>query len=129
MEHANVRLLRDAYAAFAAGDMRGFLAFCATGVTFRFPGNGLLGGRHSTSDFFAKLTPAMDAIGGSLHEEPLHYAADADHGFVVVAQLADRDGETHTWTCVHLWRIVEGKLAEFREFIDDPITYDAAWHK
>lgn len=129
MEHANVKVLRDAYAAFAGGDIAVFLGFCTPEITFEFPGAGVLAGRHTKAEFLAKLGPAMEAVANTLHEEPLHFHAGDEHGFVVVAQRAERDGTQRAWTCVHWWRIRGGRLAEFHELIDDPIAYEATWHR
>ena len=129
MAHPHEKLLRDAYAAFAGGDLPGFLALCAPDITFHVPGSGLLGGAHSREGFVAKLGPAMQAIAGTFREEVTALAANDEGGAVLVAQRAERDGKLHSWNAVHWWRVQGGKLAEFREFVDDPVAFDRAWHK
>ncbi len=128
MTHPNEALLRKAYAAFAEGDTPGFLALCTPTITFRMPGKGLLGGHHSKDVFFAKLGPAMQAVGGTFHEEVLRVVASDEEGAVMAAQGAERDGKSHRWNVLHWWRIEGGRLAEFREFVDDQLAFDAAWH-
>ena len=90
MEHANVKRLRDAYAAFAAEDRAGFLAFCATGVTFR--PTPTTGAWWSPGALVATASPTRGPVctGGESWKE---------------------------------------SSPSFREFIDDPIAYDAAGHK
>ena len=129
MTHPNETLLREAYAAFAKGDIPGFVALCTPDISFHVPGKGLLGGSHSLEQFLAALGPAMGAVGGSFREEVTHVVASDGEGFVMAAQRATSDAIEHRWNAVHWWRISGGKLAEFREFIDDAGAFDAAWHR
>src|SRR6202167_1057408 len=129
MSHPNAALLRTAYAFFAQGDVAGFFALCKPDIRLHVPGKGLLGGTFTAGEFIAALGPAMGAVAGSFREEVLRVVADDEGGCALVAQRAERDGKEQRWNAVHLYRIAEGKLAEFREYIDDPIAFDAAWHR
>jgi ketosteroid isomerase-like protein len=91
------------------------------------PGNGLLSGWQTWAEFLAKLGPAMQAVAGSFREEVLWVVVDDDNVCVLAAQQAKRDGRLHRWHAVHLWRIEDGKLAEFSELVDDFATFEAAW--
>jgi ketosteroid isomerase-like protein len=122
-------VLRAAYAAFARGDVPGFLALCTPDIRFRIPGDGLLSGHLSRDEFLAKLGGAMAAVGGTFHEEVLGIAVSDDSGVALTAQRAERDGTLHTWSSVHWWRFRDGKLAELHEFIDDAAAFDRAWHR
>jgi ketosteroid isomerase-like protein len=122
-------ILRDAYLTFAKGDIPGFLALCTPEITFRVPGDGLLGGHHSTEAFLAKLGPAMQAVSGTFREEVIRIAASGDEGVVLAHQQAERDGKVHQWNAVHWWRFRNGKLSEFHEFVDDPAAFERAWHR
>jgi ketosteroid isomerase-like protein len=129
MPNANEKLLRDAYAAFAKGDMPAFVALCAPSITFTVPGEGLLSGRHARDEFFGKLGPAMGAVAGSFREEIVRLVAGEREGVVWTAQRADRDGRTHRWNAVHWWEIADGKLVSFTELVDDAASFGAAWHR
>jgi ketosteroid isomerase-like protein len=129
MASPNETLLRNAYAAFARGDVPGFLALCTPDIAFHVPGKGLLSGSHTKEQFLAALGPAMGAVAGSFREEVVRVVASDTDGCVLAAQRAERDGKEHRWNAVHLWRIVNGKLAEFREYTDDEVSFDAAWHR
>jgi ketosteroid isomerase-like protein len=129
MPHANETTLRNAYAAFARGDLNGFYALCRPEIQFHVPGSGVLSGSRRWPEFLQVLGPAMEAINNSFREEILHLAANDTDGFVMVVQQADRDGRTYRWNAVHHYRIEGGKLAEFREFTDDQTTFDRAWRK
>lgn len=129
MAHPNETLLRTAYAAFARGDVAGFFALCTPSITFHVPGDGLLGGRATKDEFLAKLGPAMGAVGGTFREEVVRIVASDTDGCVLAAQRAVRDGAERRWNAVHLYRIENGKLAEFREYTDDQAAFDATWHR
>jgi ketosteroid isomerase-like protein len=125
--HVNETLLRNAYAAFARGDLTAFEALCQPDFTLRVPGSGLLSGTHTWPGFLAKLGPAMQAVGGSLHEEVVRVAVTDRDGAVFAAQSVDRDGERLSWNVAHWWNIKDGKLAAFHEFVDDPAAFERAW--
>ena len=127
--HAHETVLRGAYAAFARGDIPGFLALCTADITFRVPGDGLLSGQLSGDAFLAKLGEAMPAVGGTFREEVLGVTVSDDAGAVLAAQRAERDGKLHTWNAVHWWRFRDGKLAAFEEFVDDAAAFGRAWHR
>jgi ketosteroid isomerase-like protein len=129
MTHPNESLLREGYAAFARGDVQGFFSLCTPDFRMYVPGNGLLSGTHTKDSFLAALGPAMGAVAGSFREEVVRIVANDTDACVYAAQRAERDGKTHTWNAVHLYRIAAGKLAEFRELTDDQAAFDAAWHR
>src|SRR5690242_13096692 len=127
--HANETILRNAYLAFAKGDIPGFLALCAPDITFRVPGDGLLAGDHARDAFLAKLGPAMQAVAGTFREEVVRIAATDEDGVVLAHQQAERDGKVHRWNAVHWWRFRNGKLASFDEYVDDSAAFERAWHR
>jgi ketosteroid isomerase-like protein len=129
MSHPNATLLRHAYDLFAKGDVAGFFALCTPDIRFYVPGNGLLSGTFTTTEFVAALGPAMGAVGGTFREEVLRIVADDESACVLAAQRVLRDGKEHRWNAVHLYRIAGGKLAEFREYTDDQAAFEAAWHR
>jgi ketosteroid isomerase-like protein len=129
MPHPHEPILRSAYVAFAKGDIPAFLDLCTPDITFRVPGAGMLGGYHKKDQFLAKLGPAMGAVGGTFREEVVRIATSDDGGAVFAHQQAARDGTMHQWNAVHWWRIQNGKLAEFHEFVDDPAAFERAWHR
>jgi ketosteroid isomerase-like protein len=127
--HPHETILRRAYLAFAKGDMAAFLELCSPDITFRVPGDGLLGGHHTRETFLAKLGPAMQAVSGTFREEVTHVATSDDGGAVLAQQQAERDGKVHRWNAVHWWRMRDGKLSEFQEFVDDPGAFERAWRR
>jgi ketosteroid isomerase-like protein len=127
--HPNEQLLRAAYSAFAAGDIPGFTRLCTPDFRMHVPGSGLLSGEHSWTEFLGLLGPAMQAVEGSFREEVVRVVASDELGAVVAAQEARRDGALHRWSAVHVWRIADGALAEFWEYLDDARAYEAAWHR
>ena len=51
MAHSNEETLRAAYAAFAQGDLNGYLQYCTDNITFRVPGKGKIAGTHKRDQF------------------------------------------------------------------------------
>ena len=52
MTHPNEEILRAAYAAFAQGDLNGYLQYCTDNITFRVPGKGKIAGTHTRNESF-----------------------------------------------------------------------------
>jgi ketosteroid isomerase-like protein len=123
------KTVRDAYAAFTRGDIPGFLALCTPDITFQVPGDGLLSGTLAKDEFLAKLGPAMQAVGGTFREEIVELVSGVESAAVLVAQQAERDGRLQRWKAVHWWGLRGGKLASFRELLDDAASFERAWHR
>ena len=128
MSHSNEDLLRKAYELFARGQFDAFFALCDAGISFRCPGRNALSGNHpSWQAFLAVVGPMMQVTGGSFREDVLRIIANDTDGCVEIAQRVERDGKQYRWGAVHLYSIKNGKLAAFREYVDDQIAFDEAW--
>lgn len=121
--------VRAAYAAFARGDIPGFLALCTPDIMFQVPGDGLLSGTLARDEFLAKLEPAMNAVAGTFREEIVELVTGAESAAVLVAQQAERDGRLQRWNAVHWWSVRGGQLASFRELVDDAESFGRAWRR
>ena len=53
MVHSNEENLSKAYAAFAQGDLNGYLQYCTESITFRVPGKGKISGHHTRGQFIS----------------------------------------------------------------------------
>jgi len=53
MAHSNEEVLSKAYAAFAQGDLNGYLQYCTENITFRVPGKGKISGHHTRGQFIS----------------------------------------------------------------------------
>jgi ketosteroid isomerase-like protein len=128
MTHPNAELLRRAYDAFAQGDIPTVLETFADDITWHIPGRSPLSGDYTGPDevvgFFSK---SMELSGGTLRVQAEEFLAQDDRVVVLSTVSAERKG--HAWSApeVHVWRVVDGKAVEFREFQADQQTEDEFW--
>ncbi len=128
MTHPNEDLIRSAYAAFAKGDLPGYLEFCAPGITFTVPGRSPVAGTYTREQFFEPfIGQVMRLTGGTFRETVLDVAAGETLGAVYLEHSFERGGTTFTYRTTHLYAIENGRLASFRELPDDLYAFDAAW--
>ncbi len=113
-EHANVTLTRDTYAAIAKGDLD-FIRneLLADGVVFHVPGHGPLGGERQGKDEVVQFVAQLnERTGGDLKVDPYAILANDEYSVALVRIRGDRDGKALEDTGVHVFRIVDGKVAE-----------------
>ncbi len=121
-EQENIRLVQEAYAAFGRGDISGVLAGLTEDVTWTMPGApaipfaGRRKGQAAVAEFFRALNEADEV----LSFEPREYLAKGDK-VVVLGTYRGRARATgriveSDW--VHVFRLQNGKVAEWAEFTD-----------
>ncbi len=126
-EHPNVQRIRDAYAAFAAGDLAAALKDLAPDAVFHFNGSGPLSGdRTGADDISTNLIGVFELTGGTQKLDISGIYADDHHGVVVMRETASRpDGATLDVDEVHVLGIdVEGRITELWDLPNDPIAHD-----
>jgi len=131
MTHPNAELLARAYGAFAVGDVPTVLATLADDITWHVPGNSPLSGDYKghdgVVDFFVRCNELSN---GTLRVEADEIVADGDgeRVFVLSTVSAERNGRFWSSPEIHMWRVVEGRATEFREFQGDQTAEDAFWN-
>jgi ketosteroid isomerase-like protein len=126
-EHPNVQRIRDAYAAFAAGDLTGALKDLAPDAVFHFNGSGPLSGDHTGfDDISAALIGTFELTAGTQKLDIASVFADDRHGVVVLRETASRpDGATLDVDEVHVLAIDgEGRITDLWDLPTDPDTHD-----
>jgi ketosteroid isomerase-like protein len=112
-EHANVTLTRDTYAAIAKGDLDSIRELLADNVVFHIPGRGPLGGERNGKDAVLQFVAQLnERTGGGLKVEPYAVLANDEYAAALVRVRGERDGKGLEDTGVHVFRIVNGKIAE-----------------
>jgi ketosteroid isomerase-like protein len=128
MAHSNAELLRQGYEAFARGDLPTVLGVFSDEITWHVPGRSPLSGDYRGHDgvvgFFEK---AMELSGGTLRVEADELFADGERVVVLSTVSAERHGRSWSSPEVHVWRVVDGKAVDFREFQGDQETEDEFW--
>jgi len=123
-EAQNTQVVKDAYAAFARGDVNGILAQVDDNVDWEavkgtegvMPTAGVRRGRKAVGEFFSQVASsiAFDAF------EPREFVAQGD-SVVAIGQYKGKSKETgrpfsSDWVMV--FTLTNGKITRFREFAD-----------
>lgn len=128
-EHPNAARIRDAYAAFAAGDLATVLQQFDPDVVTYVAGDGPLAGvQKGHEGLGAVIGHGLEVSGGTQRLEVQDIFADADYAIVQVRETATRaaDGVTLDVREVHLLALGEdGLIREFRDIPIDPDVHDA----
>jgi uncharacterized protein len=120
---SNTALVQSLYAAFAAGDVAGVLALFAPEVVWNeaenFPyadGNPYVGGQAIVEGVFARLGGEWDGFA----VQPEQFL-DAGGTVVMLGRYRGTfkgTGKAVDAQCVHVWRIVDGRIAHFQQYAD-----------
>lgn len=112
MSEQNKRVLEQANAAVARGDIEGFLAFCAEDTCWVFVGDRTLTGKDAVRQWMKAtyLTPPENKVERLI----------AEGDFVIALgdiAVADKTGRVSRSAYCDVWRLADGKLAELRAFV------------
>ncbi|WP_405146015.1 nuclear transport factor 2 family protein [Sphaerisporangium sp. NBC_01403] len=125
-EHPNVNPARESYDAIAKGDLDYIRDnLLAEDVVFHVPGQGSLAGDHTgKADVLTYLGKLGDQTESSLRYDPDAFLADDEHVAVLLRIRGNRDGKILDGRGVHVFRIVDGKIAERWSFPYDSYVID-----
>jgi uncharacterized protein len=127
-EHPNVARVRNAYDAFAKGDLEAALADLADDCVFHFGGDGPNSGDHKGKNAItAALVANFELTAGTQALDIKGIFADDRHAAVVVHETASRpDGASLDMDEVHVLRLnAEGKIMDLWDLPDDAEIHDA----
>jgi ketosteroid isomerase-like protein len=127
-EHPNVARVRDAYAAFAAGDLNGALKDLAEDAVFHFNGEGPNSGDHKGRAAIEKaLIANFELTGGTQALDIKGIYADDDRAVVVLHETAKRtDGAELSMDEVHLLTTdAAGRVTNLWDVPTDADVHDA----
>jgi ketosteroid isomerase-like protein len=128
MSPSNATVVRKAYDDFAKGDIPAVIAAFDASITWHVPGHSPLSGDYKGHDEvlgFFKHT--MELSGGLFGIDVHRVLAEDDVVVALVTVKAERNGRSAAFPEVHVWRLVNAKLTEFREFQGDEQTEDRFW--
>jgi uncharacterized protein len=125
-EHPNVAVVRDAYAAFGAGDLEAALADLADDCTFHFGGDGPNSGDHQGREAItAALIANFELTAGTQALDIKSIFADDIHAAVVLHETASRpDGASIAMDEVHVLRLRDGKVVDLWDVPADVEEHD-----
>ena len=96
---------------------------------FHVPGRIVAAGERSRAGFAAFIGKVMARSGGTFREEVRDVLANDQHGVALLFHSLQRDGRAIEYRTVHVWRIRNGKLAEWWEHPHETTTFDEAWSR
>jgi ketosteroid isomerase-like protein len=128
MAHPLEQIIREAYAAFARGDLDGYFRACSEDWQFNIGGTGAIAGAYRGKPGLYELAQkAMAATAGTFQEEVEDVLANDQHGIVLARHRFIRGGHQQEYRTVHVYEIRGGKLAACWEHPRDQASFDAAW--
>lgn len=130
MGHRNEELLRAGYAAFARGDLDAVFELFSPDIEWHVPGEFPLAGDYKGTEevrrFFGRLFELLGAD-GSLQLEPKDILANDEHAVSLMHYQGRRGERTLDTTIVHVWRVDDGQLAEYRAYPKDLHIVEDFW--
>ena len=121
-------VIRKAYADFTKGDIAAVLAAFDKSINWHVPGHSPLSGDYTGHDEVVGFFNHTFALCGGIFAIEVHEVlAEGDVVVALVTVKAERNGRAAAFQEVHLWRLANGKAAEFREFQGDEQTEDRFW--
>jgi uncharacterized protein len=124
----NTTVIRDAYQAFAKGDIPGVLAALSTDLEWHVPGRSPLSGTyHSHDGVMQFFGTCQELSNGTLRVELDELLADGERVVALTTVSAERNGRSWSSPEVHVWRLNNGQAIDFREYQGDQQTEDEFW--
>ena len=128
MAHPMEGIIREAYAAFARGDLDGYFQACSEEWNFNVSGMGAIAGTYRGKQGLYELAQkAMTMTNGTFQEDVEDVLANDRHGIVLARHRFIRGGQQKEYRTVHVYEIRDGKLATCWEHPRDQAAFDAAW--
>ncbi len=128
MSVSSGEIIRKAYQDFAQGNIPSVFAAFDAAITWHVPGHSPLSGDYRGHDqiggFFQRT---MELSGGTFSIDVHNVLADGDLVVVLATVKAQRNGVAATFPEVHVWRLKNGRVAEFREYQGDEQREDRFW--
>jgi uncharacterized protein len=124
----NAATIRKAYEDFSKGDIPAVLAAFDASIAWHVPGHSPLSGDykgHEQVVGFFKRT--MELCGGVFGIQVDHLLAEGDVVVALITVTAKRNGRSGVFEEVHVWRLANERVTEFREFQGDEQTEDRFW--
>ena len=128
MNESNSDIIRKAYQCFADRDIPAVFAAFDAAITWHVPGHSPLSGDYKGHDqiggFFQRT---MELSGGAFSIVVHDVLADGDLVVVLSTVNAQRNGVAASFPEVHVWRLLNGKAIQFREYQGDEQREDRFW--
>ncbi len=122
-QSANLQIVKNIYAGFAAGDMEAVLKDMSETIVWMHPGDpeqipfaGKFEGKAGVSRFFEIVFEQIDVV-----EQNIKSYMDGDDSVIVVGyehMRVKNTGREYKSNWIHMYKLADGKIVAFEEFID-----------
>jgi len=128
MIESNGTIIRKAYEDFARGNIPAVFAAFDASIAWHVPGHSPLSGDYVGHEQIGRFFQrTMELSGGVFSIDVHNVLADGDLVVVLATVNAQRNGVTASFPEVHVWRLKNGKVTEFREYQGDEQREDRFW--
>jgi ketosteroid isomerase-like protein len=128
MADSNGAIIRKAYDEFAKGNVPAVFAVFDPAITWHVPGHSPLSGDYKghqqIGGFFQRT---MELSGGKFGIDVHNVLADGDVVVALTTVRAERNGRSASFPEVHVWRLKNGAVIDFREYQGDEQREDRFW--
>ena len=127
-EHPNADIVRQMYQALEKGDFPAYLNLMADDVVYHAAGHCFFAGDYLGKENLGKLAVTVYSETQGTHRVTRRQImGTASHVAVIDTWKAERKGRTIHMDNLLVYRVVDGKIAECWEFIEDVVEHDAFW--
>lgn len=128
MDNSNTAIIRKAYDDFAKGNIADVFAVFDPNIKWHIPGHSPLSGDFTGHDQIGRFFQrTMELSGGAFSIDVHNVLEDADVVVALVTVNAERNGVSASFPEVHVWRVKDGKVTEFREYQGDEQRENSFW--
>ena len=128
MSVSNGEIIRKAYRDFAQGNIPAVFAAFDAAIAWHVPGHSPLSGDYRGHDQIGGFFQRTIELSGGVFSIDVHNVlAEGDLVVVLATVNAQRSGVTASFAEVHVWRLKNGKVTEFREYQGDEQREDRFW--
>jgi len=128
MGASNASTIRKAYDDFANRNISAVFDVFDAGITWQVSGHsplsGVYAGHEQVGGFFGRT---MELSGGTFSIDVHNVLAEDDLVVALVTVNAQRNGVSASFPEVHVWRVQNGKVTQFREYQGDEQREDQFW--
>jgi uncharacterized protein len=124
--HKNETLLKDAYDAYAKGDIAGLTAGWTDDVVWHLQGDGPVGGDHKGAEDILKTLGEIVGLASSFDLKVEKIFADDTTGVALCRTKMSYGDQKFDVVTTHVHRITDGKVAETWFLFDDSVRISEA---
>ena len=127
-----VRILEELHEAqallYTDGDATAVERLLDPGIVWRVPGNNRIAGTYrGTDEVVAYMRRRRDLAGATFRMHPGEVLVGPTRLAALIEGTVNREGRTHTWSTIGLYRLRDGRISECSLVPLDAAAFDEAW--